>query len=192
MSSSRFKALLLDISRELTAEQLECIKYLCEHKVGRRVSETIDSGFRLFQCLIERGELDQENRETLSELLKQIHRQDLSDKLNSFQSPPHECALTQPSEPERAKLDIATNVIAENLGRNWRRLGRQLGLSESKLDSVSTRHPNDLDETARELLKEWRKSRGSEVCANDLIRALRACHQNLTADKVEDAWMIPQ
>ncbi|XP_057675795.1 FAS-associated death domain protein-like [Corythoichthys intestinalis] len=91
-----------------------------------------------------------------------------------------------------AKLDIAANVIAENLGRNWRRLGRQLGLTETKLDSVSTRHPNDLDETARELLKEWRKNRGSEVCVKDLVRALRACHQNLTADKVEDAWMIPQ
>uniref|UniRef100_A0A3Q1GPP7 Death domain-containing protein n=1 Tax=Acanthochromis polyacanthus TaxID=80966 RepID=A0A3Q1GPP7_9TELE len=85
-----------------------------------------------------------------------------------------------------SKLDIAAEVIVENLGRNWRKLGRKLGLTDVKLESISKRHPTDLEETAVELLKEWRKSKGAEAETKYLIAALRACQQNLTADKVED------
>ncbi|XP_062417973.1 FAS-associated death domain protein-like [Pungitius pungitius] len=88
-----------------------------------------------------------------------------------------------------AELDTATNVIAENLGKPWRRLGRRLGLTDVKLDSVSARH-TDLEETAREMLKEWR-SRGGAARASDLVEALRRCDLNLTADKVVDKLSTP-
>ncbi|XP_077567850.1 FAS-associated death domain protein [Stigmatopora nigra] len=192
MGPSHFRALLLDISRELTTEQLDNLKYLCMDKIGRRMLEMIDSGFKLFQCLTERGELGQDKREILSELLKNIKRIDLSEKLMSFQSQPLECAGNHPCDAKRAKLDIATDIIAENVGRNWRKLGRELGIRPVKLESISMSHPNNLEETARELLKEWREHHGSEVRPEELIYALRACHQNLTADKVEDAWIILQ
>ncbi len=87
--------------------------------------------------------------------------------------------------PPSAKLGVATEVIAENLGKNWRRLGRKLGLTDVKLESISKRHPTDLEETAIELLKEWRKKSGAEARTEELIKALRACQFNLTADKVE-------
>lgn len=86
--------------------------------------------------------------------------------------------------PPLAKLDIATEVIAENLGKSWRKLGRKLGLTDVKLESISKRHPTELEETAVELLKEWRKNRGAEAQTEELIKALRACQFNLTADKV--------
>lgn len=84
------------------------------------------------------------------------------------------------------KLDIASLVISENLGRSWRKLGRRLRLNEVKLESIGRRHPTDLEETALELLKEWRRSRGAEARVEELIEALRACQFNLTADKVAD------
>ncbi|XP_077419217.1 FAS-associated death domain protein [Vanacampus margaritifer] len=183
MGSLHFNALLLDISNHLSAEQLACLKYLCGDKVGKRELEKIDSGCKLFQSLTEKGVLSQDDTELLSKLLKEIKRQDLSEKLSSFQSPPE---TPQLCETERAKLDIATEVIAENVGRSWRKLGRKLCLNESKLESISMKYPTDLEETARELLKEWRKSRGSKAHTGELIEALRACQQNLTADKVED------
>ncbi|XP_054625604.1 protein FADD [Dunckerocampus dactyliophorus] len=182
---SSFNALLLGISDQLNSQQLEKLKFLCRTMVGKREAEKITSGLQLFCCLIERGQLKQDQTELLSQFLKEIERQDLADKLENFHTP-EECTSNQPCPAEKAKLDIATNVIAENLGRTWRKLGRKLGLSESKLDSVAARYPTDLEETARELLKDWRKSRGAEALAKDLIEALRACQQNLTADKVED------
>ncbi|XP_049573462.1 FAS-associated death domain protein isoform X2 [Syngnathus scovelli] len=188
MDSLNFNALLLDISSHITTEQLDSLKYLCLDKVGRRVSETIDSGYKLFQCLTERGELRQDKTELLSELLKHIKRQDLSDKLNNFQSP-QDCAGIQLSQTEKDKLEIAINLMAENLGPTWRKLGRKLGFNETKLESISMRFPKDLEETARELLKEWMESRQANAHTGELIEALRACHQNLTADQVEAACM---
>lgn len=84
------------------------------------------------------------------------------------------------------RLNIATEVIAENLSKNWRKLGRKLGLSEVKLESISKRHPTDIEETVVEMLKEWRIHRGAEARTIDLLEALRACQYNLTADKVEE------
>lgn len=90
-----------------------------------------------------------------------------------------------------AKLNIATEVIAECLGKDWRKLGRKLGLTDVKLESVSKRHPTELAETAIELLREWRKYRGAQAQTEELLKALRDCKLNLTADKVEDKLALP-
>ncbi|KAK5874580.1 hypothetical protein PBY51_019516 [Eleginops maclovinus] len=185
MSSLKFNSMLLDISDQLTDKQLEGMKFLCRDMVGKRDLEKISSGVRLFQLLTERGKLGADNTDILSGFLTHIQRQDLAGKLESFES---QSGTTDnlPDKEEREKLDIATEVIVANLGRNWRKLGRRLGLTEVKIDSISKRHPTDLEETTRELLKEWRKSRGAQATTQELIEALRACMLNRTADQVED------
>uniref|UniRef100_UPI0037E8A3C3 FAS-associated death domain protein n=1 Tax=Semicossyphus pulcher TaxID=241346 RepID=UPI0037E8A3C3 len=184
MSSSKLKAVLLDISNKLSAAQLDQIKYLCNEDIGKRDMEKVDSGIKLFQFLTERRKLSADNTEYVCQLLQNVQRPDLAELINNFDCLPE--INNQPPEQERAKLDIATEVVAENLGRSWRQLGRKLGMSEVKLESISERHPKDLEETAVELVKEWRKSRGAEARTVDLIKALRACELNLTADKIED------
>ncbi|XP_037306252.2 FAS-associated death domain protein-like [Pungitius pungitius] len=189
MSSLKFNKLLLDISNQLTQDQLDKMKFLLKDMVGKKELEKITSGTQLFQVLTERRQLGGDQTEYLSKLLQDIHRADLSDKLDNFENGSAFCD-DQPDPSERAKLDTATDVIAENLGKPWRRLGRRLGLTDVKLDSVSARH-TDLEETAREMLKEWRKSRGAEARASDLVEALRRCDLNLTADKVVDKLSTP-
>ncbi|XP_068596331.1 FAS-associated death domain protein [Brachionichthys hirsutus] len=182
MAAFQFNAVLLEISDALSADELSKMKYLCAAMIGKRELETMDSGRKLFQTLSERGLLGIDRRDRLSGLLTGIRRQDLSDKLGFEIVSENE----QPDERERARLAVATELIAENLGRNWRRLGRKLGLSEVRLESVSSRHPTDLEETAVELLKEWRKVRGAQAQTEELIKALRGCKYNRTADEVED------
>ncbi|KAM8894596.1 FAS-associated death domain protein [Spinachia spinachia] len=189
MSSLKFNKLLLDISNQLTQDQLEKMKFLVRGMVGKRELEKITSGTQLFQVLAERRQLGSDHTECLSKLLRDIGRSDLSDKLDHFENGSASCD-DEPDPSERAKLDSATDVIAKNLGRPWRKLGRKLGLTDVKLESVSRRH-TDLEETAREMLKEWRKSRGAEARASALVEALRLCDLNLTADKVEDTLLTP-
>ncbi|KAM6950408.1 FAS-associated death domain protein [Lycodopsis pacificus] len=184
MSSLQFNGLLLEISNQLNEEQLGRIKFLCRD-IGKRALENIKNGTQLFQILTENGKLRADKTEYLSQLLKGIERSDLSDKLDSWTESGSGDSDDQPDAAERAKLNVATDVIAENLGKNWRKLGRKLGLTDVKLESVSRRH-TDLEETARELLKEWRRSRRAQARASDLVAALRACQLNLTADNVED------
>lgn len=191
MSCKTFNSVLLEISNELTGKQLTDLKFLCQDLgIGKRTLESIDTGTRLFQVLTERRLLTADNTETLTVLLSNIKRPDLSDKLNGY-SPSGSTDNNQPEQEERDKLDTATDVIAENLGRSWRKLGRKLGLNDVKLDSISKRHPTELEETTREMLKEWRKNRKAEARAEDLIGALRACQFNLTADKVEERLQTP-
>ncbi|XP_061564461.1 protein FADD [Cololabis saira] len=181
MSGQRFNAVLLEISSDMKTDHLEKIKFLVRDHIGKRELEKITKGHELFQSLTEKGFLGPENTDYLSDLLKQINRSDLSDKLHGGFGQTE----TIPDERERAKLEIATEVISQNLGKNWRKLGRRLRVSDVKLESVSRRHPEDLEETAVELLKEWRKLRGAEARAEDLVAALRECQFNMTADKLE-------
>ncbi|XP_056268850.1 protein FADD [Pseudoliparis swirei] len=191
MSGFQFDSLLLNISNQLAQKQLDDMKFLCRGFVGKGKLERITSGIQLFQVLTELRRLAADNTECLSKLLKHIHQRDLSDKLDNFESGAGS-SDDQPDAAERANLDLATEVIAENLGKNWRKLGRKLGVTEGKLDSVATnmRHA-DLDETARELLKVWRKSRRAEARTSDLVAALRACQLVLTAEKVEERLQTP-
>lgn len=89
------------------------------------------------------------------------------------------------SPPALAKLNIASDVIVNNVGRSWRKFGRKLGLTEVHLESIAKKHPTDLMETVVELLKMWRKIKPEEG-ENELVKALRDCDLNLTADKVEE------
>ncbi|XP_031148623.1 protein FADD [Sander lucioperca] len=190
MSSLQFNAVLLDISTQLSAKELEDLTFLYKDIIGKRQRNDVKTGVQLFQLLIERGKLGADNTKFLSDSLIHINRHDLSNKLNNFESQ-RESTDEQPDDDEKAKLDVATEVIVEHLGRSWRKLGRRLGLNDVKLDSISRRHPTELEETTRELLKEWRKSQGAEARTAQLIQALRACTLNLTADKVEDRLASP-
>ncbi|KAM4602467.1 FAS-associated death domain protein [Polymixia lowei] len=186
MTSLEFNTVLLEISNDLLPEQLEKMKFLCDF-IGKNIKETIDTGFKLFKVLVERNKLTADDTTFLCSLLTRVQRPDLSNKLSNKDSlPVAGLPDDEPDEPDRAKLDIATEVIAENLGKIWRKLGRKLGLTEVKLESIYNKHPTDLEETARELLKDWRKGQRGKAQAEQLIKALRACDQNLTADKVED------
>uniref|UniRef100_A0A3P9LQ53 Fas (tnfrsf6)-associated via death domain n=1 Tax=Oryzias latipes TaxID=8090 RepID=A0A3P9LQ53_ORYLA len=185
MSSETFNALLLDISNQLKEEDLSKMKFLVRDHVGKRDLERIASGHGLFQALAERGHLGPENLDFLIGVLQGIPRVDLSEKLQQFAGS-ERAANEGLSKEETDKLNIASEVISENLGRYWRKLGRKLGLSDAKLESISKRHPTDLEETALELLKEWRKSQRAEAQTEKLLKALRDCQFNLTADKVQD------
>uniref|UniRef100_A0A1A7XR71 Fas (Tnfrsf6)-associated via death domain n=1 Tax=Iconisemion striatum TaxID=60296 RepID=A0A1A7XR71_9TELE len=182
MNSQPFNSVLLEISNQLTSDNLDKLKFLVRDVIGRRELEKIGTGHRLFEVLTERRKLTPEDTNFVSELLRVIQRPDLSDRLSSWGGPSGSAGVL--NETEQVKLDAAFEVMAEHLGRNWRKLGRKLKIGEVKLDSISSRHPTDLEETTMELLKEWRKSRGAEARAEELILALRDCQLNLTADEL--------
>lgn len=79
-----FKALLLEISNQLSKDQLDKLKYLCQDEIGKRQTEKIDNGISLFTTLTERGKLGADNTELLGQLLSEIRREDLLQKLNAF------------------------------------------------------------------------------------------------------------
>lgn len=102
MSSFSFNAVLLEISNQLSADQLEQIKFLCADQVGKREREQITTGRRLFQVLTERGQLGVHNTDYLSRILTKIHRPDLADALTREHS--EEGSDNQPDEAEKGAV----------------------------------------------------------------------------------------
>lgn len=84
MSSHKFNSVLLDISDHLSEDQLSKLKYLCQNEIGKRSLEKIDKGIELFSFLRERGKLGENNTEFLAQILAEIRREDLLEKLNAF------------------------------------------------------------------------------------------------------------
>lgn len=179
----RFKVLLLDISEKLRADQLTKLKFLCGDVIGKKKSEEISSGIQLFECLIERVVIGPNNTELLRKYLTDIGQQALLELIDRYEGQAVNSDL--PDQAELDKINHATEVIVENLGKKWPRYGRKLGIPESKLEGIQEKHPRNLEEQLRELFKEWRKARKADAKVDELIRALRACDLNYTADVVE-------
>uniref|UniRef100_A0A8C7H3Z6 Fas associated via death domain n=1 Tax=Oncorhynchus kisutch TaxID=8019 RepID=A0A8C7H3Z6_ONCKI len=174
---STFNSILLKISGELVGDQLKKMKFLCNKEIGKNRLEKMTSGLQLFMVLMERNTLGPDNTVFLVSLLTDIGRLDLADKLTNCES--------QYEQGKLPKLDIATEMITNNIGRKWRTYGRKLCLPEAKLDHIAQKHPNNLEEQVVELLKEWLKKQKAEAKTDTLIKALRSCDQNCTADLIQ-------
>lgn len=179
MDSSEFNARLLVISDSLTAEQLDRLKFLSHDVIGKGALEKCDTGFKLFDLLKQRVRLGPDKTDYLCGLLSDINRQDLCEKLLGSSG---DRRLTV---DQRDQMDRAAEVLSESLGRNWRKLGRKLGLSEVRLESISQKHPHSLEDTAVELVREWRRRSQDRATLDALIKALRDCALNLSADTLE-------
>ncbi|XP_020344271.1 LOW QUALITY PROTEIN: FAS-associated death domain protein-like [Oncorhynchus kisutch] len=182
---STFNSILLKISGELVGDQLKKMKFLCNKEIGKNRLEKMTSGLQLFMVLMERNTLGPDNTVFLVSLLTDIGRLDLADKLTNCESQYAGSPNSLPNDEEQAKLDIATEMITNNIGRKWRTYGRKLCLPEAKLDHIAQKHPNNLEEQVVELLKEWLKKQKAEAKTDTLIKALRSCDQNCTADLIQ-------
>ncbi|XP_078741432.1 FAS-associated death domain protein-like, partial [Lampetra fluviatilis] len=88
-----------------------------------------------------------------------------------------------------ASLSRVLRSVSHSVGREWRCLSRELGLSEADIDAVSHAHRDDLREQSRKALETWaqrRGRRGAEERAIELRDALRRSRLNLVADNLED------
>lgn len=87
----------------------------------------------------------------------------------------------------RPDLYAAFDIICDHVGKDWRRLARQLKVSDSRIDAIEMKYPRNLTEQVRESLRVWKSSRREDAAVSQLVEALRACRLNLVADHVEEA-----
>lgn len=71
MDKSGFRAMLLEISDKLSADNVVKLKFLCQD-IGKKRLEKINKGFDLFECLIERAQIGPENMDLLRKHLNTI------------------------------------------------------------------------------------------------------------------------
>lgn len=180
-----FLVLLHSLSSSLSSNDLTDLKFLCRERVSKRKLERVQSGLDLFSVLLEQNDLERGRTELLRELLASVRRQDLLQRLDDF-----EAGTAAAAAPGEADLQVAFDIVCENVGRDWRRLARELKLSEAKIDGIEERYPRSLSERVRESLRAWKNAEKENASVAGLVRALRACRLNLVADLVEEALTV--
>ncbi|XP_066043544.1 FAS-associated death domain protein [Chamaea fasciata] len=180
------RSLLHSISSGLSVTELSDMKFLCRNKIGKGKLDRAQDGLGLFDILIEHQEITKDNLELLKELLQHIRRRDLLSQVVQFEEGEPHAPDDQPDEHEKRRLKAAVDVICDNVGREWKRLMRELGMPEVKLDRIEEAYPRRLYEQLVQALREWQKWKGKDAKASDLITALRSCKLNFVADKVEE------
>ncbi|NXT09696.1 FADD protein, partial [Prunella fulvescens] len=177
----RFLSLQLSISSRLSADELGDMKHLCRDKIRKRKLEAVQKGLELFSILMEQQVIAPNKLGFLKELLQHIKRVDLLSLVAQFEQGELHAPDDQPDEHEKP-----FDVIQANVGRQWKKLMRELELPEVKLDKVEAAYPFDLEEKVFQALREWQKWKGKDAKVADVIKALRGCNLNLVADKVEE------
>ncbi|XP_028727220.1 FAS-associated death domain protein [Peromyscus leucopus] len=177
-----FLVLLHSLSGSLSNSDLMELKFLCRERVGKRKLERVQSGLDLFSVLLEQNDLERARTGLLRELLASLRRHDLLQRLDDF-----EAGTAAAASPEEADLRVAFDIVCDNVGRDWKRLARQLKLSEAKIDGVEERYPRSLSDQVRETLRVWKNAEREQATVAGLVKALRGCRLNLVADLVEEA-----
>ncbi|XP_005351660.1 FAS-associated death domain protein [Microtus ochrogaster] len=177
-----FLVLLHSLSGSLSSSDLMELKFLCRERVGKRKLERMQSGLDLFSVLLEQNDLGRNHTGLLRELLASLRRHDLLQRLDNF-----EAGLAVSTAPGEADLQVAFDIVCDNVGRDWKRLARVLKLSEVKIDGIEERYPRSLSEQVRETLRVWKIAEREKATVSELVNALRMCQLNLVADLVEEA-----
>uniref|UniRef100_A0A8C6R209 FAS-associated death domain protein n=2 Tax=Nannospalax galili TaxID=1026970 RepID=A0A8C6R209_NANGA len=177
-----FLVLLHSVSRHLSTGELADLKFLCRGRVAKRKLECVQSGLDLFSVLLEQGDLERERPGLLRELLASLRRHDLLQLLDDY-----EAGAAVGAAPGEADLRVAFDIVCDSVGRDWKKLARQLKLSEAKMDGIEERYPRSLSERVREALRVWKNVEQEKATVARLMEALRTCQLNLVADLVEEA-----
>uniref|UniRef100_A0A8C9UV10 FAS-associated death domain protein n=1 Tax=Spermophilus dauricus TaxID=99837 RepID=A0A8C9UV10_SPEDA len=172
-----FRVLLHSVSADLSSGELTELKFLCQGLVGKRKLERVQRGHELFEVLLEQKDLEAEHTGLLRDLLASLRRHDLLQRLDDFEA--GSCSFP----PD---LHAAFSIICDNVGKDWKRLARHLGVSDAKIDGIEERYPRNLAERVRESLRVWKNSEREKATVAGLVEALRACRMNLVADLVEE------
>ncbi|XP_049748732.1 FAS-associated death domain protein [Elephas maximus indicus] len=176
-----FLVLLHSMAAGLTSSELTELKFLCNGRVSKRKLERVQSALDLFTVLLEQGDLGADDPDLLRELFASLRRQDLLRRLDDFEAGAG-AGVGAGEEDLRAAFD----VICDNVGKDWRRLARQLKISDTKIDAIEERYPRNLTEQVRESLRTWKTARREDATVSQLVTALRACKLNLVADLLEE------
>ncbi|XP_007885916.1 protein FADD [Callorhinchus milii] len=183
-----FQVLLNDVSRQLTSDNLEAMKFLCQRVISKSKREAITDGLGLLETLQELDLLAQDDTAYLCRLLGDVKRLDLRKRVQAFAGPERERLNSPVCETggHTGCLDDAFDVICDNIGKDWRLLARRLGITDVQLQQIEYRYPFNMREQVMQCLKEWHKMKGKDANIGNLVQTLRQCKLNMVADNVEE------
>ncbi|XP_068117526.1 FAS-associated death domain protein [Hyperolius riggenbachi] len=194
-----FRVALLKISERLSEQDFKDMKFLCQEKIVKKKLEAITRPTELFTRLIEQENITKDKPDFLIFLLQHIGRNDLIGEVDKSQTPlsREQAGVQTPLSREQAGVQAsaeegsdqllqAFDIVCDNVGRDWRRLLRFLGVTDITMEQVQYANPYNLREQIRQCLREWRKKKGEDANISALLKGLEKCRMRLVIEKITD------
>ncbi|XP_064390312.1 FAS-associated death domain protein-like [Halichondria panicea] len=167
----QFSKLLASVSDGLGREDVRGIKNLCYDNIPARKREEIDNGLDIFQVLREKKVIAADNPAFLKELLTEIGRVDLAEKVDEYVQKVLDVGLVEPQKVTECLERGQLMRIATDVGRDWRMLSRYLGLDDTTITSIQLQSQGDLAEASLQSLLRWQKNSGPEKATPRALKA---------------------
>ncbi|XP_070551837.1 FAS-associated death domain protein-like [Ptychodera flava] len=76
------------------------------------------------------------------------------------------------------------DTVVDNIGKDWKRLGRKLGITDPDLDVLQMNNSHDVKEAIRQMLRQWREDNGKMATKEKLKEALVNAKRRDIADEI--------
>lgn len=107
-SEGNYRGFLMKLSDELTKDNVESLKFVSN--LPDAIDEKVQNGKDLFKYLVQRGSIGQNNMNHLVNMLQEIHRKDLAEKVRKFQGDGASC----PTNLNTASIPLINNPTPRN------------------------------------------------------------------------------
>lgn len=83
-------------------------------------------------------------------------------------------------------LDRVIKELSKHIGRDWKRLARELGFLRTDIDAIEVKDRGDLREQIHGLFEGWKMREGRNASVEKLVTALRNAELQAVLDEMED------
>lgn len=136
-----FRAMLVKISDNINPEDLNKLKSMCKDIIGQRNLSKLDQPIMLFEALEQQRKLTPNDVSFLTYLLEKGCLKNGPILMSSHLTPYKTKWLS--SKDTLADMQKLANYLADNLGKEYRRVLRLTGLPDQRIDQLQDDYPRN-------------------------------------------------
>lgn len=171
-----FSEMLEKLSDNITAQNLQALKYQCKDIIPQSKIDDIKTSFMLFETLEEDDKLGPNNLSHLKRILNACRLQTLAEFVEYFEK---NGSLSNEIINPPSCLNEAIDFVVDNIGsRDWRFLVRDLGVKETDITYIVDNHPRDVRNQIYQCFSLWKSREGSKATVHRLIPILKKMCRN--------------
>ena len=86
-----------------------------------------------------------------------------------------------------ADVDGVIDVLKDHVGKDWKKVARELKFTQTDIDAIEYRERNDLKEQIHLFFNDWKMREGTGATAQKLVDAIRAARLQGILDNIRSA-----
>ncbi|XP_066923341.1 FAS-associated death domain protein-like [Clytia hemisphaerica] len=149
------RKLFIQISKRLTKDDVDAIKFLYAGAIGEGVLEEAKTSLQLIAILKQNGKIEN-IKQFCEEVLDDIDRKDISNDILGRPTPNNEAGQNKQTKKVEKLPNELLEYVADQIAGDWKRFGRKLALGENVLEQIEIDNRTTYERSYQILLR-WKK-----------------------------------